>query len=124
MCKLCMLQVDELKARSADMEDHVVLDNCLRNQTWMQQVLPLFLSLCLSVCLCLSWGSFEEVSVMEFGLNSSSSSIVMRCHAVSSWYNQYIVVGLSGSSSTQTTNVVLYSLRCCKSSLVFCQTPI
>ena len=51
------MQVNELKARTADMEDHVVLDNCLRNQTWMQQVL----SVCLSVSICLS----VSVSDME-----------------------------------------------------------
>jgi len=40
-----------LKVQSADMEDHVVLDNCLYNRTWMQQVL---LAVCLPACVSVS----------------------------------------------------------------------
>jgi len=47
------VQVNELKTSSADMEDHVVLDNCLRNPAWMHQV-SLCLSVCLSISVCLS----------------------------------------------------------------------
>jgi hypothetical protein len=38
LCQSCVTQVDALKAATADIDDHDVLDNCLRNQLWMQQV--------------------------------------------------------------------------------------
>jgi len=62
------------------MEDHVVLDNCLRNQAWMQQVL---LAVCLPACVSVSLSVF-------LGFNLFYVRVVCLCTIIFSFVLVYV----------------------------------